>query len=368
MVTARSLPHVGGTEIHTHELARRLVEKGVDITILTTELDPARVSSDQSSRVVRVRAWPRGRDWYIAPGIGRVVRSGRWDLVHVQGIHTMVLPIALWAARRAGLPYVITLHSGGHSSRFRRVLRRVGRRALARWIRDAAQVIAVSQFERDVFSRVLRLPERGIEVIPSGSPAVLPENAAGSNEPELDAPLIVSVGRLERYKGHDRIVRALPGIAHHFSGVRLVIVGTGPDGRRLRRLATELAVSGRIEIVGIPLERRNDVYALLDQASLVVALSAYESQGLAALEAVARGRSVLVAETSALRELVTAGYARGVPLGTTDELVAAVVRQLREPHRPIGTLPTWDECARRTLAVYRAALRRKDEAWSGRSG
>ncbi len=365
MVTARFPPHVGGTEIHTYELARRLVERGIVVTILTTELDPARVSSDSryGFPVVRVRAWPRVRDWYVAPAIGRLIRGGGWDLVHVQGIHAMVLPVALWAARRARLPYVITLHSGGHSSLVRRVLRRLGRRALAPWIRDAARIIAVSQFERDVFSRILRLPQRNIEVIQSGiDPAAVRHEDGERNEsilPELEAPLIVSVGRLEKYKGHERILRALPGIATHFPGVRLVILGTGPDERRLRRLATDLAVSGRLEIVGIAVERRNELYALLDQAALVVALSAYESQGLAALEAVARGRSVLVAESSGLRDLVTAGGALGVPLGPPDKLEAAVVRQLREPHRPSQTLPTWDECATRTLDVYRLALRRK---------
>jgi glycosyltransferase involved in cell wall biosynthesis len=364
MVTARFPPHVGGTEIHTYELARRLVERGVDVTILTTELDSAPVSSDSRHGfpVVRVSAWPSGRDWYVAPGIGRVIRGGQWDLVHVQGIHTMVLPVALWAARRARLPYVITLHSGGHSSRVRRALRQLGRRALARWIRDAARIIAVSEFERDVFSRLLRLPQRDVEVIPSGIDRSSVREDGGRDEgilPELDAPLIVSVGRLEKYKGHDRILRALPGIATHFPGVRLVILGTGPDERRLRRLAADLAVGGRVEMVGIPIERRSEVYALLDQAALVVALSAYESQGLAALEAVARGRSVLVADSSGLRELVTAGFARGVPLGPPEKLEAAVVRQLREPHRPSRSLPTWDECATRTLDVYRSALQRE---------
>jgi glycosyltransferase involved in cell wall biosynthesis len=142
--------------------------------------------------------------------------------------------------------------------------------------------------------------------------------------------------------------------------VRLVILGRGPDERRLRRLATDHGVSRRVEIVGVAFERREDVLALLDQAALVVTLSEYESQGLAALEAVARRRSVLMAESSGLRELVTAGLAQGVPLGPPERLEAAVVRLLREPYRPSGTLPTWDECATRTHEVYPAALRREE--------
>ncbi len=38
LVTARYLPNVGGTEIHTYEVARRLVAAGHDVTVLTTDL------------------------------------------------------------------------------------------------------------------------------------------------------------------------------------------------------------------------------------------------------------------------------------------------------------------------------------------
>ena len=97
MVSTRFLPHLGGTEIHTYELARRLRSASIDVTILTTELERAGLGrgSLDGLPVRRVPAWPRRRDWYIAPGLVPVIRRGAWDLVHVQGIHTMVLPITL---------------------------------------------------------------------------------------------------------------------------------------------------------------------------------------------------------------------------------------------------------------------------------
>ena len=51
--------------------------------------------------VLRVPAWPRGRDYHFAPRVVSVVgQRDRWDLVHCQGIHTPVP--ALHARRTAG--------------------------------------------------------------------------------------------------------------------------------------------------------------------------------------------------------------------------------------------------------------------------
>ncbi|TIU36343.1 MAG: glycosyltransferase family 1 protein, partial [Mesorhizobium sp.] len=74
-------------------------------------------------RVRRVPAWPRELDLYVAPGIYTAIRRGAWDLIHFQGYSTFVVPIGLLAAVRGQLPFVLTFHSGGHSSRLRNAIR-----------------------------------------------------------------------------------------------------------------------------------------------------------------------------------------------------------------------------------------------------
>ena len=361
MVSTRFLPHLGGTEIHTYELARRLRSASIDVTILTTELERAGLGrgSLDGLPVRRVPAWPRRRDWYIAPGLVPVIRRGAWDLVHVQGIHTMVLPITLAAARTAGVPYVITLHSGGQSLKLREQSRELVWNAVRGWIRRAKAIIAVSEFERDVFAPRLGIPPESIAVIPSGvePPAAPAGKAVGGSEAR--SSLILSLGRLEPYKGHDRVIRALPRVTAEIPDVRLVVLGNGPDEARLRCIAAEVGLADRLEIVSLPYCKRAQLSILLQQAALVVALSAYESQGLGAMEAAAHGCSVLVADSSALHELVGAGLARGVNRESTNEVAAAMIEQLRNPHRPVGTLPTWDACTERILATYGAAGRQR---------
>ena len=57
-----------------------------------------------------MRAWPPHSDYYFAPGIYNTIyqQADNWDLIHCQGYNTFVAPLAMGAAWRAGIPYVIT--------------------------------------------------------------------------------------------------------------------------------------------------------------------------------------------------------------------------------------------------------------------
>ena len=121
MATPRYFPFMGGVENHVYEVARRLARQGVDITVLTTDTS-GQLPADELSegiKIRRVRAWPTQRDYYFAPDVYRLIRRGDWDIVHIQSYHTLVAPLAMLAARRARIPYVLTFHGGGHSSRLR---------------------------------------------------------------------------------------------------------------------------------------------------------------------------------------------------------------------------------------------------------
>src|SRR5437879_3686587 len=90
MVTARYFPYMGGIETHVHEVGRRLVDRGINITILTTmpqtptNLQPHPLPQEETiegMRIVRVPAWPPQRDYYIAPEIFSLIKHGEWDIV-----------------------------------------------------------------------------------------------------------------------------------------------------------------------------------------------------------------------------------------------------------------------------------------------
>lgn len=354
-VTPRYYPYTGGVETHVAQVARRLSKAGAIITVLTTDRSGTLPPEEQIEGVTirRVRAWPRQGDYYFAPDIYRIIRQGQWDIVHVQSYHTFVAPLAMLAARRAKLPYVVTFHGGGHSSRVRQLLRGAQHWTLRPLLAHAARLIAVAQFETEFWSKRLKLPADRFVFIPNG--ADLPQLPRGARSAKTDRTLLVSIGRLERYKGHQRVIAALPYLLRQLPDVHLWIAGAGPYESTLKELAEQLHVSDRVEIRAVPPTERVKMAEELSQAALVLLLSEYETHPIAVLEAAALGRPALVADTSGLRELAQQGLARAIPLHSTPQQVAAAaLQQIRAPFTPPSiTLPTWDECTAGLSALYR---------------
>ncbi len=356
-VTARVFPYLGGIETHVWEVSRRLAAGGADVTVLTTDPSKklAREERVDGVHIIRVPAYPAHRDYYYAPGVYRALRkggSGHWDIVHVQGCHTLVAPLAMIAARRAGLPYLLTFHSGGHSSDWRESIRGAQWRMQRQLYAYAQRLIGVSRFEAEHFRTLLRLPTGLFTVVPNGGNLPRVDHSASPVSHEF--PHIVSVGRLERYKGHHRVIAAMPLLLARYPRATLRIIGAGPYEGDLRRLVHRLGLENHVEIGVIAPEDRGGMAAALGSADLVTLLSDYESQGIAVVEAIALGRPVLVTATTGLLEFAEQGLAAAIPpTSETPEVAGAIADQLDHPHIPAPVdLPTWDTCAEMLRGLY----------------
>jgi glycosyltransferase involved in cell wall biosynthesis len=303
-------------------------------------------------RIIRVKAWPLQGDYYIAPKVADIIKRGRWDIVHCQGCHTFVAPLAMAAAKRARIPYVVTFHTGGHSSGLRNRIRGLQWKLLCPLLAGTSALIGVSHFEANYFRDLLRREAKQVVVIPNGAALpLLPQSCPG----EASQTLVVSVGRLERYKGHQRLIAAWPEVCRWRSDARLLILGSGPYEAALRDLAKKKGVAGSVEIRAIPASDRQEVARTLAQAALVALLSEYEAHPVAVMEALALRRPVLVADTSGCKELAEQGLVRAIPLrSSSDEIALAVRQQIEEPLVPPEhfVLPNWDDCAKRVETVY----------------
>jgi glycogen synthase len=352
-VSARYPPFVGGTEIHTAEVARRMVARGHDVTVLTTALEPMPTGDEilEGVRVVRLRAWPADFDVYVAPSLYKWIRRGKWDIVHCQGYHTFVAPMAMAAAIAAHQKFVVTFHSGGHSSMVRRSLRPLQQLLLLPMLKRANRLIGVSEFETDFFRRRLHLSSSHFTTITNG---VSPDFLDVYEASEGSRTIICSVGRLERYKGHHRVIEALPALRRLVPNILLYIVGDGPYRSRLEALAQKLDVRDLVEFISIDPGERRQMAELFRSADLITLLSDYESQGVVGLEAIAVGRPLLVADGTALAELGRYGEVSVVPPSADKHSLAGLIaRKLLEnvePHRNL--VPLWDHTADALEALY----------------
>ena len=354
-------PYAGGLETHVHEVSRRMAAAGVQVTVLTVDTsgDLPTTEEVEGVRIRRVRGWPANREICLAPGIYSAIQQGEWDVIHCQGVHTMVPPLAMLAAVRAKVPYVLTFHSGGHTSRLRNAIRGTQWRTLRPLLSRATRLIAVSKFEAALFGERLRLPASRFATIRNGAGLPRLASPAPLRRPGAPDPLIVSVGRLERYKGHQRIIAALPLVRAHYPGVRLLILGSGPYEQALRQLAERLGVADRVEIRMIPPGERQEMAVTLAGASLMTLLSEYEAHPIAVMEALALECPVLVSDTSGFRELAEEGLVRAIPQWSDAAATAAAVLEgLREPLIPDHVdLPTWEGCTAQLISLYREVVR-----------
>jgi glycosyltransferase involved in cell wall biosynthesis len=358
MVSARYFPFAGGVENHIYQVSRRLVQRGVDVTVLTTDPQNQWPAHEEMEgiHIRRVRAWPANRDYYFAPALPDILTHGQWQIVHIQSYHTLVAPMAMWAAWRAHIPYIVTFHGGGHSSQLRNAIRGLQWQILRPLLARAARLVAIARFEIGLYGKALRLPPEHFVYSPNGGDIAANPYLAGIAP---DPSLIISIGRLERYKGHHRVIEAMQYILKQRPDVRLRVMGFGPYEESLRGLARKLGLADHVEIRGVPPMERDTLAETLAHAALVTLMSEYETHPIAILEAIALRRSVLVADTSGLGELAAQGWARAIPLhSSAEQIAAAILDQLQHPIKPPAiALPTWDDCVDDLYQLYQETIR-----------
>lgn len=359
LTTPRYPPFVGGTETHVFEVGRRLAGQGFEVSVLTTDPrgDLAPVSRQEEVTVRRFPVRPRSGDLCWAPRLLDAVRTGGFDLVHVQGAHTLLAPTVLSAAQRAGIATVITFHTGGHSSRIRSALRGAQWRTLRHRLRAADAMVAVSEHERATFARAAACDHGSIRLIRNGTVA-LP--VGGGPSQFSGEPLVVSVGRLERYKGHQHAMAAVAELRRRRPGVRLVVVGRGRYEKQLRRLAKRLGIDGTVSFASFDHEDRGGLGALISASDVVLLMSEYEAHPVAVAEALGLGRRVVVAEAPGLSELGGHDLVTVVDPACGPSRLAAVIEE--QADAPAGTapvLPTWDDTAAELAALYAEVLERR---------
>lgn len=352
MVACRYLPLLGGIETHVDEVARRMAARGLDVTVLTTDVSGLLPTFERQGELAvrRFPARPRWTDLYASPALAREVARGGYDIVHVQGVHTLLPPMALVAAQRAGIPTVVTFHTGGHSSRLRTAARETQWWTLRPLLRQSSALIAVCKYEIELFARRLGFEPERIRLIRNGA-ELLPVDAG---EPEVSGfPLICSVGRLERYKGHHRLVAAMPALLEMAPDAHLALIGHGSYERQLRRLVARLGVERAVTVTAFDATRRAALGALVSSSDIVALLSDYEANPVAVMEALALGRKVVVADTSGLTELAAEGLATAVPPNVSPAVLASVLASVAaRPGALPPDLPTWDNCVDKLLELY----------------
>jgi glycosyltransferase involved in cell wall biosynthesis len=155
-----------------------------------------------------------------------------------------------------------------------------------------------------------------------------PLSAASRSQPaRLNALTILSIGRLNRQKAHDVLLKAFAIFAAKHPDWRLAIMGDGPDAGKLRDLADELHIGDRVDWLGT----QPDPYPWLQSAQMFVLASRHEGTPNALLEAMSCGLPCIVSDASpGPLELVADGSSGIVVSVDDDSALAAQMARLAD--------------------------------------
>jgi phosphatidyl-myo-inositol dimannoside synthase len=360
-------PPRGGIQIWMHELARRL--PGAEVRVLAPAV-PGGSDFDRAAGldVRRLGAARLGRGPWLAELTARTLAAclaWRPDVI-VCG-HVITAPAALAARRLTGVPYVVFTY--GYEIRRKR-----RRRWIARLLRGARSVIAISEFTRDACLDLGVQPDR-IRILYPGVDTVRFSPAPNHRPLATDhrQPVLLSVSRLaELYKGHDATIRALPLVRGKIPGARYLIAGDGPLRSYLSRIADSVDMSDAVEFLGdvsddaLPdLYRSADLLVLLGRDSAVE--GGAEGFGIVCLEAAACGVPVVAGRSGGLADAVQDGVTGLLvdphDTGAAAEAIVRVLADARLAHR-LGAAGrarvlerfTWDKMASDARRVFGDAM------------
>ena len=307
----------GGMDRAAQGICSALAERGVSVTVLTTDYG-VKIAASRSEGGGGLKAGVTVRrsrsmleelndivELYIVRGFRKLCRDHVMsaDIVHFHGARSFENLVGGRIVMGMRKPYVVQPHGSMSPSLSKTLLKNLYDKGFGRrHFRNSSAMIATSTSERKSLE-LFEIPPDKIALIPNGvdrsywamSDAQEPNFRTEYSIAE-DAPLVLFVGRLDFTKGLNNLVRAFAESAARIPSARLVLIGQDFGSETVvRNISRALGVEKRINILGAL--RRDDIRRAFQTATVTVLPSKSESFGLAALEAAAAGCPVIVSNS-----------------------------------------------------------------------
>jgi phosphatidyl-myo-inositol dimannoside synthase len=245
--------------------------------------------------------------------------------------HLRMAPLAAVICRVLNVPLWLQTHGVDVWHEFSALQRRA--------VESATVVTSVSRHTRRRLLHWVRIDPARVKVLPNTVESrfqpgpkpdhLLERHAVGGKK------VLMTVSRLsslERYKGHDRVIRTLPRVLQQHPDTIYLVVGDGDDRPRLESLTVECGVRKNVQFAGLVPEEELPGYFRL--ADVFVMPSVAEGFGIVFLEAMATGIRVIGGSQDGSRDALCDGA-----LGTLvdpengEELASAIIAALDDPTR-----------------------------------
>jgi glycosyltransferase involved in cell wall biosynthesis len=376
---------VGGISAHVKDLSEHLVQKGLEVHVLTRSASNAPNSevSPAGVHIHRVEVPGEPKDFLheihlLNAALEKRCRElleewrerGEPTMLHAHDWLTFECAKAIKYDYQ--IPLIATIHAteAGRFGSISNDVQRFIHEQEYQLTYEAWRVIVCSQFMRDELRRLFEVPLDKIDVIYNG--VRLEPDQAEISKDERNAvrkifvseneKMILYVGRFVYEKGIHTLLSAIPTVLSEVPEARFVVVGGG-DSDRYAQFLNWMGFGDRVVFPGFL--RSTDLQKLYRSCDLAVFPSIYEPFGIVALEAMAAGAPVVSSDAGGLPEVVrhnltgTTHYA-----GNAESLAWAIRRVLTDESRARRLAVnakrrlrldfSWDRLADLTIATYEA--------------
>ena len=373
---------VGGIARVVHDLSKRLIKDGHDVTVVTyRDGDTPYFENDKGVQVYRVDNYmirPNNFiDWImqlnfnmIAKATEIIAKEGKFDVIHA---HDWLVANAAQTLKHSyDIPLVSTIHAteAGRNSGIHDDTQRYINDTEWMLTYESTEVIVNSNFMKGHVQGLFGLPFDKIDVIPNGI------NLTNFNGIERDyefrrqyaadnEKIILYIGRLVYEKGIQHLIAAMPKILDNYNDAKLIIAGKGGMIDELKAEAEALGIAHKVYFTGYL--NAKQVQKIYKCADIAVFPSTYEPFGIVALEAMLAGVPTVVSDVGGLNEIIEHGVTGMKSYAGNANSIADSILSLLYDHRLCATvsknakakvkeLYNWNKIAQDTHFTYQKAI------------
>ena len=259
--------------------------------------------------------------------IRRVLKQEQFDVLHIQTPHSPFMAQKVILAADSGTAIIGTFHILPYGW-----MSAVGNRLLGIWLRPSLkcfdEIVSVSSAAAEFAERSFKIDTT---VVPNAVDLSHFRDAKPLPQYDDEVPTILFLGRLVPRKGCFLLLQAVLKLRDEgITDFRVVICGRGPEEAKLRQFISQNGMQEQVELAGfVSEEDKPRYYASADIA--VFPSQGGESFGIVLIEAMASGRSVVLAADNAGYHSVMAAQPELLfPVGETDVLAEKLTHYLKD--------------------------------------
>lgn len=346
-------PAVGGGQINAWEISKRIAKKGYEIDIITRNNGGYKREKVKNLNVIQIGSTSSPGDnisrLFFLIRAFFLIRGKKYDIIHLQAFLPGLLAIPIRYFLKE--PIIFTVHGT-------RLFEKNPGKSFGFWL----EKIILTKIKYDLVISVTQAFKkfkninRNMKVIENGIDYKKFENIKVK---KASYPKILWVGRFDKVKRVDNLIRVMEQVIERVPKVRLMLVGYGYEEGNLKRLAKRLNLNKHVGFVGK--KTGADLIHEYKSSHLFVLPSSSEGQPMTLLEAMACGLPIIATKTGGIPEIIKDGV-NGLLVTPSDNnaLADAIIWCLKNKNdlgkrgrSRIAKAQSWDDIANKTLSIYR---------------